>query len=150
MRESFMPISQAEFRGEQLTVPYTKEHVKDAPTVDPDDDGILSPQEERRLYDHYGLRTSGRDSNDQRRGSSAENRSHAETDGEMRSKERVDVGTQQQETGRGRLRRYVVTEHQNLQLPVSPEEVDVEREPVTDVNRAAGLDGPDVSRPSMR
>jgi sporulation protein YlmC with PRC-barrel domain len=35
-RESFMPISRAELHGDRLTVPYTKQQVKDAPSLDPD------------------------------------------------------------------------------------------------------------------
>src|SRR3954466_9845663 len=52
MRESFLPISTAEIRDERVYVPYSKEQVKDAPSVDPDG-GHLSLQEEQRLYEHY-------------------------------------------------------------------------------------------------
>jgi hypothetical protein len=34
-------------------VPLDKEQVKDAPRIDPD--GELSPDEERRLWEHYGM-----------------------------------------------------------------------------------------------
>ena len=44
--------------------------------------------------------------------------------------ERVDVGTQQVETGRVRLRKHVVTEQENVTVPVQREEVEVVREPV--------------------
>lgn len=57
-----------------------------------------------------------------------------------RSEERMRVGTERVETGRARLRKYVVTE--NVQTgPVSHEEVRVEREPITDANRAEALRG---------
>ena len=46
------------------------------------------------------------------------------------SEERLNVGTEQVETGRVRLRKYVVTEEQVI-VPVRHEEVRVEREPVT-------------------
>src|SRR4051795_3798956 len=49
---SFVPISDASTSGDDLAVAYTKDQVKDAPNVDPD--GELSPEEERRLYQHYG------------------------------------------------------------------------------------------------
>ena len=39
-RESFVPLSEASFSGDQLTVPYTKDKVKDAPNVS-DSDGHL-------------------------------------------------------------------------------------------------------------
>src|SRR3954452_23786918 len=49
---SFVPISDASTSGDDLAVAYTKDQVKDAPSVDAD--GELSPEEERRLYQHYG------------------------------------------------------------------------------------------------
>jgi uncharacterized protein (TIGR02271 family) len=49
---SFVPIQDASTAGDDLQVAYTKDQVKDAPNIDPD--GELSPEEERRLYSHYG------------------------------------------------------------------------------------------------
>lgn len=55
--ESFVPVEGAHNQGEDLVVPFTKEHVKDAPRVDAD--GHLTPEEEDRLYTYYdrGART---------------------------------------------------------------------------------------------
>jgi len=61
------------------------------------------------------------------------------------SEERVNVGTQQVEAGRARLRKYVVTENVTQTVPVSHEEVRVEREPITDANVGSALDGPAIS-----
>jgi uncharacterized protein (TIGR02271 family) len=61
------------------------------------------------------------------------------------SEERVEVGTQTREAGRARLRKYVVTENVQQTVPVSREEVVVEREPITDANRDAATSGPDIS-----
>ncbi|WP_409180231.1 DUF2382 domain-containing protein [Amycolatopsis sp. VS8301801F10] len=55
----------------------------------------------------------------------------------VRSEERLRVGTEQVETGHVRLRKYVVTEDQQVTVPVTHEEVRVEREPITDA-KAAG------------
>jgi uncharacterized protein (TIGR02271 family) len=49
-----------------------------------------------------------------------------------RSEERLNVGTEQVETGHVRLRKYVVTEEQQITVPVSHEEVRIEREPISD------------------
>ncbi len=49
--QSFVPVEGAHAQGDDLVVPYTKEHVNDAPRVDVD--GHLSPEEEDRLYTHY-------------------------------------------------------------------------------------------------
>jgi uncharacterized protein (TIGR02271 family) len=68
------------------------------------------------------------------------------TDNAMtRSEERLDVGTRSEEVGRARLRKYVVTENVTETVPVSREEVRVEREPITDANVGNAMDGPAIS-----
>jgi uncharacterized protein (TIGR02271 family) len=66
-------------------------------------------------------------------------------DAMTRSEERVNVGTTAREVGRARLRKYVVTENVTETVPVSREEVRVEREPITDANVGAAMDGPAIS-----
>ena len=51
-RESFVPLADASVTDDRVTVPYSKAFVKDAPNLD--DDGHLSPEEERQLYAYYG------------------------------------------------------------------------------------------------
>ena len=55
------------------------------------------------------------------------------------------MGKQRRESGRARLRKYVVTEHVTQTVPVQREEVRVEREPITESNRDAAFVGPDIS-----
>ena len=62
-----------------------------------------------------------------------------------RSEEQLRVGTERREVGRARLRKYVVTENVTQTVPVSREEVRVEREPITDANRGDAYDGPAIS-----
>ena len=66
-------------------------------------------------------------------------------DAMTRSEERLNVGTERAETGRARLRKHVVTDRQTVTVPVTHEEVRIEREPITDANRASALGGPDLS-----
>ncbi|RBY92770.1 DUF2382 domain-containing protein [Blastococcus sp. TF02A-30] len=66
-------------------------------------------------------------------------------DAMTRSEERLNVGTRSEEVGRARLRKYVVTENVTETVPVSREEVRVEREPITDANVGNALDGPAIS-----
>ena len=66
-------------------------------------------------------------------------------DAMTRSEERLTVGTETREAGRARLRKHVVTEHQQVTVPVSHEEVTVEHEPITEANRAAADEGPAIS-----
>ena len=62
-----------------------------------------------------------------------------------RSEEQLRVGTETQVAGKARLRKHVVTEHQRVSVPVSHEEVTLEREPITDANRGAAYDGSAIS-----
>jgi uncharacterized protein (TIGR02271 family) len=66
-------------------------------------------------------------------------------DAMTRSEEQLRVGTQDVEAGRARLRKYVVTENVTKTVPVSHEEVRVEREPITEQNIGAATDGPAIS-----
>ena len=62
-----------------------------------------------------------------------------------RSEERLHVGTEQVRAGRARLRKHVVTENVTQTVPVSHEEVRVEREPITNASRGDARSGPDIS-----
>jgi len=50
---SFVPLEGAREQGEAIAVPRSKADVKGSPTIDVD--GELSEDEERRLYQHYGI-----------------------------------------------------------------------------------------------
>jgi uncharacterized protein (TIGR02271 family) len=185
--ESFVPLENATVSGNDVAVAYDKDKVKDAPRVDPD--GSLSPEEEDRLYEYYGLGsgtsttdydstsgtdsgiaagyvenasdsnytetvgtagtgtgTSGRTDHTGEAGVVGHDTSGPTTDDAMTiSEERVQVGTATRETGRARLRKYVVTENVTETVPVSHEEVRIEREPITDANRGAAESGPAIS-----
>ncbi len=62
-----------------------------------------------------------------------------------RSEERLRVGTEGVEAGRARLRNCVGIENVTQTVPVSHEEVRVEREPVTDANRDTALSREPIS-----
>ncbi len=155
--ESFVPLQDATTEGNDIRVSYTKDEVKDAPRVDPD--GDITPAEEQRLYAHYGLSSrggytsrteragvSGTRDYDRRDDTRGYDTSGPSTDDAMtRSEERLNVGTRKEEAGRARLRKYVVTENVTQTVPVSREEVRVEREPITDKNVGAARSGPDIS-----
>ena len=48
-------------------------------------------------------------------------------------------------TGKAKLRKYIVTENVTQTVPVSHEEVRIEREPITEANRDQALAGKDLS-----
>ena len=167
-KESFVPLDKASLTGDRIEVPFGKDQIKDAPQIDTD--GHLSPAEEDELYTYYGLastdgRLSGgnydagadRDSSTERqtyteredftdRGTVGHDTSGPSTDDAMtRSEERLVAGTRTEEAGKARLRKYVVTEQQQVDVPVSREEVRLEREPITDANIGNAMDGPAIS-----
>ncbi len=156
--ESFVPLRDADLSEEGLRVAYTKDRVKDAPNVDPEN-GHLDESEEHRLFEHYGLTSISSAVNQESAGESGpqvaaggdaavvgRDTSGPTTDDAMtRSEEQLQVGTQTREAGRARLRKYVVTEQQSVTVPVTREEVSIEREPIIDANVGQAMDGPAIS-----
>ncbi len=154
-RQSFAPLYGASVRGDQLMLAVPKQLVKDAPTIE--DDGHLSEAEVTALYQHYAAhldpacRRRAEDAGDDRyTGRHADTEPGAPQDRDAgdamtRSEERLNVGTESVPVGRARLRKYVVTENVTTTVPVSHEEVRLEREPITDANRDAAGSGPDIT-----
>jgi uncharacterized protein (TIGR02271 family) len=152
MSESFVPLDDAEDTGDGIRVPYGKDHVKNAPRIDAD--GSLDPSQESELYRYYGNGGTDVDSGvatDTGTRTDADTTAGYDTSGPTtdeamtRSEERLHVGTETVQTGRARLRKHVVTEQQTVTVPVSHEEVRLEREPITDGNVGDALAGPDIS-----
>ena len=86
------------------------------------------------------------DTRDDRRDAVGHDTSGPTTDRAMtRSEEQLRVGTETAEVGRARLRKYVTTERETVSVPVSREEVRLEREPITEANRGNAYDGPAIS-----
>ncbi|WP_328564053.1 PRC and DUF2382 domain-containing protein [Streptomyces coelicoflavus] len=182
--ESFVPIRDAAMVQDHLEVPYGKDQVKGAPSVDVDAGGHLSEAEEHRLYDYYGINwdsvlSEAERTDDDRFGAGpgtagtagaagaagaaglagaagtaggrtghedAMRREGMRGDEAMtRSEEQMHIGVERHESGRARLRKYVVTEEVQQTVPVTHEEVRVVREPITDANRDEALAGPEIS-----
>ncbi|MFF4874164.1 DUF2382 domain-containing protein [Streptomyces sp. SID5770] len=78
-------------------------------------------------------------------GGAAGRAAHTDDDAMTRSEEQMHVGVERTEAGRVRLRKYVVTEEVQQTVPVSHEEVRIEREPITDANRDEALSGPEIT-----
>jgi uncharacterized protein (TIGR02271 family) len=156
MKENFAPLAGSSFTGDDLVLPFDKTVVKDSPDVA--DASHLDADEQQSLYAYYQqylgtgtARTGGHeqttttgDAGYQR--GAGHDTSGPNTDEAMtRSEEHLRVGTEKVEAGRARLRKYVVTEQQTVQVPVSREEVRVEREAITDANRGDALSGAEIS-----
>ncbi|MBB4686897.1 DUF2382 domain-containing protein [Amycolatopsis jiangsuensis] len=143
-KESFVPLQGAVLRDEDVVAQVPKQKVSDAPQIDAD--GHLSTDEGDELYRYYGLQQSGRHAQNpgegaqpaagavpgtgRRKAAPGEHAARGENAEVTRSEERLRVGTESVETGHVRLRKYVVTEEQEMKVPVRHEEVRVEREPI--------------------
>jgi uncharacterized protein (TIGR02271 family) len=157
-RESFVPLAEAELTGAGLRLPYDKDTVKNAPHIGTD--GHLSPAEEAELYRYYGFSGDAGTADtgiadtgiadpagpDTTAGTVGRDTSGPTTDDAMtRSEEHLQVGTRRVESGRARLRKYVVTENVTQTVPVAHEEIRLEREPITDATVGNALDAPSIS-----
>ncbi|MFI7601973.1 DUF2382 domain-containing protein [Actinoplanes sp. NPDC049681] len=160
-KQSFIPLQRAEVGGDRIVVPFDKAKVKDAPRIDPD--GRLSPEEEDELYRYYGFSSSGGnltrddtattgtasyDRDTTTRDTTTYDRDSSTTrddDAMTRSEERLVADTRKEQVGKARLRKYVVTEQEQVSVPVSREEVRLEREPITEANRGDALSGPEIT-----
>ena len=145
--ENFVPVAEAQVSEDKVTVPYDKDKVKNAPDVAPD--GHISEEQEHELHVYYGL-TGGAGYSDRDRtdvdGTVGHDTSGPTTDEAMtRSEEQLRVGTERQETGRARLRKWVETETETVNVPVKKEKATLEREPITDGNADEALAGPGIS-----
>lgn len=152
LSESFIPLSEAAIAGDTLSIPYDKQTVKDAPNIEPE--GRLSEAEEQELYRYYSLAWDDADQaavqpgvpeSEARTEYSREDMREPVAGGPeasmLRSEEQLHVGTENVETGKVRLRKHVVTEDVTRTVPVSHEEVRLEREPVADAPAAGALGG---------
>lgn len=151
-KHNFVPIAQQQQQAGQDTVkvPWTKSQVTGAPSIS--DDQELTIQEEQQLYDYYGIdwqqsqsgtvypsgQTGGQQQTQQQHGQGAM----------TRSEEELRVGTRKRPTELVRLKKYIVTENVTQTVPVSHEEVRVERVPVTEANKADAMSGPDLTESS--
>jgi uncharacterized protein (TIGR02271 family) len=163
-KESFAPLYGSRTSGDNLQLAVSKDMVKDAPSVDAD--GHIEDSENEALYTYYegylGSSTQntpaqGQSQGQEYAGDAREDRSGRSdiqgrdtsgptTDDAMtRSEERLHVGTEKAEVGRARLRKHVVTENVTTTVPVSHEEVRLEREPITDANIGQATSGADIS-----
>ena len=173
--ETFVPLQGARVDGHNVVVGYDKDTIKAAPRVDadgalsPDEEETLyrhyglsgAADIDRSVgrdntsgWDGVGDKPSdlddpsevGDDRPDISDRTVGQDRSGPTTDDAMtRSEEQLRVGAQTRESGRARLRKYVVTEQVSETVPVRHEEVRLEREPITDANRGAATSGPAIS-----
>jgi hypothetical protein len=124
----FVPIDGIRAHEDGLMAPYVKQVILSSPQVDADDE--LSPEDEAELYDHYDLESGAREGFDY--------------DGELgmtHSEEDLETGRSLREAGRAGLRRYIVTENVQIEVPVQ-KEVWVADDPMVDDKMVDDMQSP--------
>jgi stress response protein YsnF len=127
-----VPVKGVNIREDSITVPYSKDQVKDTPDIDTDD---VSQETEAQLYAHYGLDYSERRSEtglpEGAPATGAGRRRGTADEGEVvRTEEELRVGKRETEAGRARLRKWVETEPVEEDVQLRQEKARVTREPI--------------------
>lgn len=126
-----VPLEGAKVKRDGVSVPYAKDHVKDAPDIDSDE---ISHDTERELYAYYSLK-------------GAEPRGGDADQAVTRHEEELAVGKQEVETGRARLRKWVESEPVEMDVELKQETARVTREPIDEPVRDAKLGEDEVDVP---
>ena len=163
MSSSLVPLRGHDFTGDELKLAFSKDRIENAP--DFDSDKPLTPEAQADIFNHYDLEnaqdvTTYRDERDERAGvagagvagagvagagagahakdeTAATSSNLTNNEGEViRSEERLDVNKERVATGEARLRKYVVTDTETVEVPVEREEVRVERTPISEADAA--------------
>ncbi|ACP32558.1 PRC and DUF2382 domain-containing protein [Corynebacterium aurimucosum] len=163
MSSSLVPLRGHDFTGDELKLAFSKDRIENAP--DFDSDKPLTPEAQADIFKHYDLEnaqdvTTYRDERDERAGvagagvagagvagagagahakdeTAATSSNLSNNEGEViRSEERLDVNKERVATGEARLRKYVVTDTETVEVPVEREEVRVERTPISEADAA--------------
>ena len=154
-KQTFVPLASASMQGnDSIQVPFEKAMIKDAPRVDAE--GELSEDEERMLYQYYGLdyhspvsdttlateaTTTPQPAVQATTPPPTTTRDDAYV---TRSEERVNVQKVRRPSQLVRLRKYITTEQVTQTVPVQREEIRIEREPITAANMGDAMSGPDM------
>jgi len=150
-----MPAANAQIdeANRQIRVPYTADQIKGAPHFD--NDAEFHEDDERRVYDYYGIgrstapsptgladdagTTGERDEvgtaagvdTDEDHGDARPSNADRDQANVTLAEEQLRVGTRQVEAGRARLRKVVRTEHVSAPVELRREEVTIERVPAS-------------------
>ncbi|MFI6706751.1 DUF2382 domain-containing protein [Nonomuraea sp. NPDC050478] len=156
MKQNFVPLTGSRRSGNELRVPFVKEIIKGAPSIDVDEH--LTLEEEAGLYRYYGMQPSTIPSQRKPEGTTGTTTGTTGTSGTTagmtgkvtgpaperrgargterdvdmtRSEETMHVGKETREAGHVRLRKYVDSENVQESIPLEHDEVVIEREPIS-------------------
>ena len=129
----------------RLVTSADKETVKNGPTFD--DDREISPDFENEVYSYYGLQRT--ETTEERGAYDAYPRESTDEDElrVQRSEEELRAGTREREAGALNVRKRVVTERQQMEVPTRREEVTVDRVPVDSETSEADIGDEEIRVP---
>lgn len=131
-----VPLQSAQVTEDGVSVPYSKDLVKDSPDIESDE---ISEETEQELYTHYQL--AGRGS---ARGGRGKGKAKEQV---TRSEEELKVGKRAVETGSVRLRKWVETEPVDVDVELKRETARVTREQIDQPVGDAELREEDIEVP---
>ena len=147
-KRALVPTAGASLAGDSVTVPYSKDQVKNSPDIDADE---ISQETEQELYTYYGLSYSEAPSASglpEGAPTTETTPTAVETGGTVtRAEEELRVGKRSVEAGRVRLRKWVETEPVQADVEVTRETARVTREPVEQPVSEAELGEAEVEVP---
>ena len=172
--ESFVPLAEATLTDGGLAVPYSKDAIKDAPNIEDSGQLSEAQEQDLYEHYNVPYTTEGSTFADTSKLSQttpntqtgqtgvsdvsgsgdaygdsrhvADQRGTGLTDDAMtRSEERLNVGTERVQTGKARLRKWVETETQQVEVPVRKEKAVLVSEPITGDNAGEAFEGAQIS-----
>lgn len=140
--ETFVPLDRATQSADGITLPYEKDFIKDAPNIDAD--GPIEVADEQRIYEYfkmdYHAGAAGTEAGRTGVGTAGDRDTVGDRDSVVVEDEELDVHTERRATGQVRLRKHTYTDTETVEVPVTREEVVVEREPVAPGTAGADAD----------
>jgi uncharacterized protein (TIGR02271 family) len=129
----------------RIEVSVDKEKAKNGPAFD--DDREITPEYENQVYSYYGLQRSEAAAEPAAYGAYPTETTDEDELRVQRSEEELRAGTREREAGAINVRKRVVTEPQQMEVPTRHEEVSVERVPVEGEASEAEIGDEEVSIP---
>lgn len=131
--EHLIPVASVELKKTTLHVPFDKDTIQNAPAFDLDEGLEASEQDE--IVEYYESNRADEDKDNE------DSADEVEEEGSMiRRAERLEVGTEWEETGEARISKRVVTSTETVEVPLRREELVIERESLTDEEAQEGGD----------
>lgn len=146
-----VPVTGYSWDSDNLVLPYDRAVILEAPRLGSGES--MSESDEKELVAYYesahaqSATDDDKDAGDEEAdagGSADRSADVSEGTSVTLSEERLNVGTEQVETGRVRLRKYTTTEMETITVPVTKEKVVIERVPVDAEETSEAID-PDAT-----